>query len=146
MSDDLNALYQEVILDHARHPRSHCKMDDYTVHESGFNPLCGDKIDLFLRLENNTIADASFLGSGCAISMASASLLIEQLKGKSLKEATEIFEIFHGAITSQQEIKLPGKLIVLEGVKAYPSRIKCATLAWHTLQAALGKSQSSSGV
>ena len=136
---NLNDLYQEVILDHNRSPRNCHKMECANCYADGFNPLCGDKLTLFLKTDNNMIIDASFVGRGCAISTASASLMTENIIGKTISEANETFENFHAAIIqddSNANAKL-GKLSVLTGVKAFPSRVKCATLAWHTLQAAL---------
>ena len=142
---DLRDLYQEVILDHNRNPRNFYAMETPSSHADGFNPLCGDKLSLFLKIKDNTILEASFTGCGCAISTASASLMTEALKGKSLDEATDLFEKFHHLLTDTdpytEEI---GKLSVLAGVRTYPSRVKCATLAWHTLQAALSNNQSES--
>lgn len=138
---DLRELYQEVIIDHSRHPRNFSKLAMANHHAEGFNPLCGDKLTLYLILENNQIKDISFQGSGCAISTASASLMTEFLKGKSQKEAENIFENFHELLTAKN---LPtelmdrlGKLTVLTGVREFPARVKCATLAWHTFHAAL---------
>lgn len=143
---DLRDLYQEVIIDHNRSPRNFHTMPDASCHADGFNPLCGDKVSLYLQLENGVIKNTSFQGSGCAISTASASLLTEQLKGKTIKEAATLFEDFHHLMT-EANIDLTvlterlGKLSVLAGVREYPSRIKCATLVWHTLQAALNNQQ-----
>lgn len=141
---DLRDLYQEVILDHNRNPRNFHTMEDASSEAEGFNPLCGDKLSLFLKIQNNKIIDASFTGCGCAISTASASLMTEALKEKSVEEAKELFEKFHDLMTLENiELEsinpLIGKLSVLSGVRIYPSRIKCATLAWHTLQAALSQ-------
>jgi nitrogen fixation NifU-like protein len=141
MSADLRDLYQEVIIDHSRHPRNFHEMANANRHAEGFNRLCGDRITLFLELENNIIKDISFKGAGCAISLASASLMTEQLRGKTLSEAEILFQNFHQLLTVEQTSSINadklGKLTVLEGVREYPSRVKCATLAWHTLQAAL---------
>src|SRR3990167_3605487 len=138
----MQELYQELIIDHGRHPRN-CKcMDDASVSQEGFNPLCGDKLTLFLKIDHDNIIDASFQGSGCAISMASSSLMTEALKGKTIVEAKKIFEAFHNLVTkgdSSQENSL-GKLAVLKGVYDYPARVKCATLAWQTMMVAIGKS------
>lgn len=135
---DLRELYQEVIIDHSRHPRNFREMPEANHHADGFNRLCGDKLTLYIKLENNVITDISFKGSGCAISTASASLMTEQLKGKTAEEAEKLFNTFHQLLTSQTSASNDiGKLIVLSGVREYPARVKCATLAWHTLQAAL---------
>lgn len=137
---DLRELYQEVIIDHSRHPRNFHEMKDANHHADGFNRLCGDKLTLYIQLENNIIKDISFIGSGCAISTASASLMTEQLKGKTLQDAETLFQNFHQTLTIDDAEINPvalGKLAVLIGVREYPSRVKCATLAWHTLQAAL---------
>lgn len=136
---ELQALYQEVIIDHNRNPRNHHVMLDPTYQADGFNPLCGDKLHLFLKTKNDLIEEACFTGGGCAISTASASLMTEFLKGKTLTEAKTMFSNFHKAIIQNDhaaEIKL-GKLSVLTGVKAFPARVKCATLAWHTLKTAI---------
>jgi len=142
---DLRALYQEVILDHSKRPHNHRAMADATRAAQGYNPLCGDKISLFVKLDGTRIADVSFQGSGCAISTASASILTETLKGKTLAEAESLFQTFHNLVTgktpsegSSQEL---GKLAVFSGVSQFPVRVKCATLAWHTLRSALAGGQ-----
>jgi len=142
---DLRALYQEVILDHSKRPHNHRAMADATRAAQGYNPLCGDKISLFVKLDGERITDVSFQGSGCAISTASASILTETLKGKTLAEAESLFQTFHNLVTgktpsegSGQEL---GKLAVFSGVSQFPVRVKCATLAWHTLRSALAGSQ-----
>jgi len=136
---DLRELYQEVIIDHSRHPRNFREMPAANHHADGFNRLCGDKLTLYIKVENNIISDISFKGTGCAISTASASLMTEQLKGKTTQEAEKIFNAFHQLLTSPKtnDSTNLGKLTVLSGVNEYPTRVKCATLAWHTLQAAL---------
>lgn len=140
MSTQLSELYQEVILDHNRHPRNHYVMEGATSHAAGFNPLCGDKVDIYLQIQNNLIEQASFEGCGCAISQASASLMTEMLKGKTVEEAQALFDCFHEMMLGDE---MPGvtldKLAVLAGVRLYPARVKCATLAWHTFEAALLK-------
>jgi nitrogen fixation protein NifU and related proteins len=138
MNGDLQDLYQEVILDHNRRPRNFRVIDDARKAE-GYNPLCGDRLTVYLRVENGRIADASFQGSGCAISKASASLMTDSLKGKTLAEAEELFERFHRMITRSPEEPVDdlGKLSVLAGVRQFPVRVKCASLAWHTLHNAL---------
>jgi len=136
---DLGDLYQEVILDHNRRPRNFRAMDDANRKQEGYNPLCGDRLMLYVKLEADRIADVAFQGSGCAISKASASLMTEALKGKTVDEARELFEKFHDMVTSSPESEAPdlGKLSVLSGVREYPTRIKCASLPWHTLKAAV---------
>ena len=136
---DLRELYQEVILDHNKRPRNFRELDGADRHADGYNPLCGDKLAVYVNLDDDVITDISFLGSGCAISKASASLMTDAVKGKTLVEAQNLFEKFHGMVTGdagdadQDEL---GKLAVLAGVRDYPTRIKCASLAWHTLRAA----------
>lgn len=138
---DLRELYQEMILDHGRHPRNCHILADANRQAKGFNQFCGDRLTVYLNIENNTIKDISFTGSGCAISMASASLMSEILKGKNEQEAQLFFQNFHTLLTSEKEPTCPiatfNKLTIFLGVKAYPARVKCATLAWHTLNAAL---------
>lgn len=138
---DLRELYQEVILDHHRKPRNCRKPTDANKHAEGFNPLCGDKVTVYVRLEEGIIRDVAFQGSGCAISTASASMMTEALKGKSEAQAARIFERFHDLVTGNtpagQDNSDLGKLEVFTGVRDYPVRVKCATLAWHTLRAAL---------
>lgn len=139
---DLNALYQEVILDHNRTPRNHHEMNCPCHHAEGFNPLCGDKLSLFLKIENGIVKDASFVGKGCAISTASASIMTESLKGKTIDEAKAMFHDFHELVTTEGgDTKALGKLEVLAGVRQFPSRVKCATLAWHTMLAAIDKQE-----
>lgn len=139
MSFDLRELYQEVIMDHNRNPRNHYAMDDATTYANGFNRLCGDKLTLYLKIENNKINKISFVGCGCAISQASASLMTDSLNGKTINEAHELFHSFHIMLTTESQNEALDKLAVLAGVRAYPARVKCATLAWHTLEAALTK-------
>ncbi len=138
---DLRELYQEMILDHGRHPRNCGVMPHANRQAEGFNQLCGDRLTLYLAIENNSIKDISFTGSGCAISMASASLMSETLKGKTEAEVKILFQKFHALLTlektSPYSTKDFEKLVVFSGVSAYPARVKCATLAWHTLHAAL---------
>ncbi|CDZ76994.1 NifU-like protein [Legionella massiliensis] len=138
---ELRELYQEIIIDHNRNPRNHHDMADATTQANGFNPLCGDKLTVYLKLENDKICDASFLGCGCAISQASASLMTEALCGKTIEEAHKLFQRFHSMLTMDDDSGLLSldKLAVLAGVRAYPARVKCATLAWHTMEAALKK-------
>jgi nitrogen fixation NifU-like protein len=137
--DGLADLYQEVILDHNRRPRNFRAIEPSSRTREGYNPLCGDRLTLYMKLDGNRIADVAFQGSGCAISKASASLMTEAVKGKTLDEARELFDRFHVMVTSPPETAAPdlGKLSVLSGVREYPTRVKCASLAWHTLKAAI---------
>jgi nitrogen fixation protein NifU and related proteins len=140
MFEDLRDLYQEVIFDHNRHPRNFRVMADADRQVEGFNPLCGDRLTLFLKMAGDKIVDASFQGSGCAISTASVSLMTEIIKDKTTAEAEALFKTFHEMTTGKEEhiqLEAVGKLAVLAGVREYPARVKCATLAWHTLDAAL---------
>ncbi len=138
---DLRELYQEVILDHNRRPRNFRTIADANRKAEGFNPLCGDRLTLYLHLDGDRIADASFQGSGCAISKASASLMTESVKGKTVAEAERLFERFHRMVTSPSDAPIAtdelGKLSVFAGVREFPVRVKCASLAWHTLRAAV---------
>jgi nitrogen fixation protein NifU and related proteins len=137
---DLQDLYRDVIVDHNRNPRNFRAMPDADRHAEGFNPLCGDKLELFVKLRGDTIEDVSFQGSGCAISVASASLLTERVKGHSIAEATALFAKMHALLTDDEAVADPadlGKLAALSGVREFPSRVKCASLCWHTLDAAL---------
>jgi nitrogen fixation protein NifU and related proteins len=140
---DLNDLYQEVILDHNKRPRNFRVLEAPSHHAEGFNPLCGDQLTLTLRVEGETIADVAFQGSGCAISKASASLMTDAIKGKSLDEAQALFRRFHAMVTTPpaQPVENMGKLSVLAGVREFPVRVKCASLAWHTLKAALDRKE-----
>jgi nitrogen fixation NifU-like protein len=131
-------LYQEIILDHSKRPRNCHPMDDANRKAEGYNPLCGDKLKLFLKMDGDIVADASFQGSGCAISTASASLMTESLKGKTREEAMQLLDKFHELLTTDTPVSQDlGKLVVFCGVRDYPARVKCATLAWHTLKSAL---------
>ncbi|HWB82827.1 MAG TPA: SUF system NifU family Fe-S cluster assembly protein [Bryobacteraceae bacterium] len=135
MVDDL---YQETIIDHSKRPRNCYAMVDANRRAEGYNPLCGDKLKLYLKVENDVVADASFVGSGCAISTASASLMTESLKGKTREEALMLLDRFHELLTTDTAASGElGKLVVFCGVRDYPARVKCATLAWHTLKSAL---------
>jgi nitrogen fixation NifU-like protein len=139
---DLRELYQEVILDHGRKPRNFGALPDANREAHGHNPLCGDKLDVHLKVHNGIVEDVKFEGAGCAISVASASLMTEALKGKTEAEARAMFETFHALITSEEGIDLDqleklDKLAVFSGVRDYPLRVKCATLGWHTMNAAL---------
>jgi nitrogen fixation protein NifU and related proteins len=147
--DDTRELYQELILDHNRNPRNCRKIDAPDRRADGYNPLCGDHVSVTVKLDGDRVADVAFEGSGCAISTASASLMTEALKGKTLSEAKAIFDKFHALVTGQEQDgesdSSMRKLKVFSGVCNYPARVKCATLVWHTLQAALeGKSQATS--
>ncbi len=138
---DLRELYQEVILDHNRRPRNFRRLECADRTCEGFNPLCGDRLTLFLELDGDRITDVTFEGTGCAISRASASLMTDALKGKTVTEADALFERFHRLVTSDPDaapdVDGLGKLAVFAGVREHPSRIKCATLSWHTLRAAV---------
>ena len=139
---DLRDLYQEVILDHNKRPRNFRILPDPTHKADGVNPLCGDRISVFLDIEDGVIKDIAFQGAGCAISSASASLMTEALKGKPVAEVDHLFEAFHDVVTTDCDCpKGLGKLGVLAGVRDYPSRVKCATLAWHAVRAALEAQQ-----
>jgi len=135
---DLRELYQEVIVEHSRHPRNFREIGGGRQAE-GYNPLCGDKVRVFLMLDDGTITDLSFQGSGCAISTASASMMTELLKGRKAGDVELIFEDFQGLVTgvAEPDMDAHGKLAVFAGVRTFPTRVKCATLAWHTLRAAL---------
>ena len=138
---DLRELYQEVILDHNRRPRNFQKLDGANRTAEGYNPLCGDVITVYVRLEDGAIKDISFQGSGCAISKASASMMTASLKGKSKADAEALFETFHKMVTADLSVTFDplevGKLAAFSGVREFPVRVKCATLPWHTLHAAL---------
>lgn len=136
---DLKDLYRDVIVDHNRTPRNFRKIPDADRVLEGFNPLCGDKLTLYLKMDGETIKDLSFEGSGCAISVASASLMTERLKGRSRREAEKLFDTVHDLLTKEVAADTDelGKLAVLAGVREFPSRVKCASLCWHTLKGAL---------
>ena len=136
---DLRDLYQEVILDHNRSPRNFGPLEGADLKAAGHNPLCGDKISIAVKVEDGVLTDVRFEGSGCAISKASASLMTEGVKGKSLDEVRAMFERFRQLVTDQDALVDPslGKLAVFAGVRDYPARVKCAILAWHTLRAAV---------
>ena len=138
---ELAELYEQVILDHNRSPRNFRGLEKASAKAVGHNPLCGDQLMVFLHLDDDKILDISFLGSGCAISKASASLMTTALKGKSKAEAEELFYKFHQMVTGVGGVHQPpeglGKLVAFEGVKVFPVRVKCATLSWHTMRAAL---------
>jgi nitrogen fixation NifU-like protein len=143
---DLSELYQEVILDHNRRPRNFRVLEQPSHHAEGFNPLCGDRLDLFLAVEGDVIADVTFQGSGCAISKASASLMTDAVKGQTIGAAQSLFTRFHQMVTTPPDraVEDLGKLSVFAGVREFPVRVKCASLAWHTLKAALERSQKAS--
>jgi nitrogen fixation NifU-like protein len=147
---ELTDLYQEVILDHNRRPHNFRAIEAASAKQEGYNPLCGDRLTLYLTLDGDVIKDAAFQGSGCAISKASASLMTDAVKGKTVAEARALFDAFHAMITSDPTTPLPdlsaearsakvdlGKLSVFAGVREFPTRIKCASLAWHTMKAAV---------
>lgn len=137
MFDDINDLYQQVILDHCKNPRNFRESPQSTCSAQGHNPLCGDQLKLFLTLDGEVIKDATFVGSGCCISKASASLLTENVKGKSKAEAAQMFERVHDLVTTGKSTGDVGKLAVFAGVYKYPARVKCAILSWHALMGAL---------
>jgi nitrogen fixation NifU-like protein len=142
---DLRDLYQEVILEHSKAPRNF-RVPPASDHKAeGFNPLCGDRFTVFVKMDGESIQDIAFQGSGCAISKASASMMTQSLKGKTKAEADELFHRFHNVVTGQPATNGDkpelGKLAVFSGVSEFPARVKCATLAWHTLQAALEGTQ-----
>jgi len=134
---ELRDLYQQVILDHNRKPRNYRKLPSPTRRAEGFNPLCGDRVTLELSLEGDVIRDIGFQGSGCAISRASASMMTAAFKGKTISDAEEMFARFHAMLTEDAPSAAPDKLAVFAGVREFPSRVKCATLPWHTARAAL---------
>ena len=142
---ELSALYQDVILEHNRSPRNFRRMEDADRHAEGRNPLCGDQITVWLKLDGNVITDVSFHGSGCAISKASASLMTGAVKGKTRAEVDRLFDRFHGVVTGQPGRDAQGgelgKLAVFSGISAFPVRVKCATLPWHALKAALERAE-----
>ncbi len=141
MDQELRELYQQVILDHNKSPRNFRTMDDATMEADGHNPLCGDTIHVYLKVEDGIIKDVSFEGKGCAISKASASMMTSMIKGKTVKEAEELFEKFHALVTGKlgenPDLSEFGKLAVFAGVQEFPVRVKCASLAWHTMETAL---------
>ncbi len=138
---DLRDLYQQVILEHSRSPRNFKELQDADHSAEGYNPLCGDQITVYVIMDGDRVIDVSFKGSGCAISRASASLMTAAVKRKTRAEAAELFKRFRGMVTSEHDTEVDeealGKLTVFSGVREFPVRVKCATLAWHTLHAAL---------
>ena len=143
---DLSDLYQEVILDHNKRPRNFRAIASPTHRAEGYNPLCGDRLNLYVQVDGDIITDVAFQGTGCAISKASASLMTDAVKGHTLSEARELFARFHNVVTTppDQPVEDLGKLSVLAGVREFPVRVKCASLAWHTLKAALEREQRAS--
>lgn len=137
---ELRELYQEVILDHGKRPRNFGAPERFDRHAEGYNPLCGDRLELYLRLDGDRVAEARFAGSGCAISTASASMMTEALRGRTLEEAETLFRAFHDLVTGKRDRThddpLLDKLVVFAGVCEFPIRVKCATLCWHTFRAA----------
>jgi nitrogen fixation protein NifU and related proteins len=143
---DLSDLYQEVILDHNRRPRNFHALADASHMAEGYNPLCGDRLTLYLKLSDGVVSDVAFEGAGCAISKASASLMTDAVKGKSIVEAQALFDRFHRMVTTppEQPVEDMGKLSAFAGVREFPVRVKCASLAWHTLKAAFGNERRTS--
>jgi nitrogen fixation NifU-like protein len=138
---ELSDLYQEVILDHNKNPRNFREITDADKRADGNNPLCGDKLQVFVKMDGETVEDVAFLGSGCAISKASASMMTQTVKGKTREEAEKIFDEFHKMVTGKLDIETDenslGKLRIFAGVLEFPARVKCASLSWHTVNAAL---------
>jgi nitrogen fixation NifU-like protein len=138
---ELSELYQQVILDHNKKPRNFHKLENANRRADGYNPLCGDQLNVYLHVEGDQVQDVSFEGSGCAISKASASMMTQAVKGKSKQEAEMLFNEFHrmatGELDEENEPNHLGKLKIFAGVRDFPARVKCATLSWHTMQAAL---------
>jgi len=140
---DMRELYQEVILDHHKHPRNFGRLATANRRADGFNPLCGDRVTVYALVDGDDIRDLSFEGSGCAICMASASVMTDELAGKTIDDADRLFVRFHDLVTGESakspDVDALGKLAVFMGVREFPVRVKCATLAWHTLRAALDR-------
>ncbi len=147
MSSELADLYQELILDHAKRPRNFGTLESAELSAEGNNPVCGDKFTVFIQLDNDVVKEISFAGTGCAISTASASLMTQAVKGQTIEFAISLFDAFHALLTSdsntEQAAAGMGKLVVFAGVRQFPARVKCATLAWHTLRAALANQKES---
>ncbi len=145
---ELSELYQAVILDHNKKPRNCHKLENANRHAEGFNPLCGDQLNVYLQLEDDQVKEVSFEGSGCAISKASASMMTQAVKGKSKEDAETLFNEFHrmamGELDVETEPNHLGKLTIFAGVRDFPARVKCATLSWHTMHAALNEQQKAS--
>ena len=138
---ELNDLYQEVILDHNRRPHNFRIIDNASAKQEGYNPLCGDRLTLYLKVADGVISDVAFEGAGCAISKASASMMTDAIKGRTVAEADALFERFHRMVTTPPDraVEDLGKLSSLAGVREFPVRVKCASLAWHTLKAAMAQ-------
>ena len=141
MMDIFRDLYQQLVIDHNQSPRNFHEITNASHHADGQNPLCGDELSVFIKEKNGAIEEISFIGSGCAISKASASIMTSILKGMSVNEANTLFDKFHILATTGESVEDLGKLAVLGGVHKYPSRVKCATLAWHTFQGAMNNAQ-----
>jgi nitrogen fixation protein NifU and related proteins len=143
---DLNDLYQEVILDHNRRPRNFHALADASHSAEGYNPLCGDRLTLYLKVAGGVVSDVSFEGAGCAISKASASIMTDAVKGKTVAETQALFDRFHRMVTTPpgQPVEDLGKLSAFAGVREFPVRVKCASLAWHTLKAAMANEKRTS--
>lgn len=139
MNEELRDLYQDIIVEHSKRPRNFRSLSEASRHADGYNPLCGDQITVFLTLDGDVVRDVAFQGAGCAISTAAASVMTETLKGKTRAEVEELFERFHGVVTGAVAADPDelGKLAAFAGVSEFPARVKCATLCWHTLRAAL---------
>ncbi|HEY7587254.1 MAG TPA: SUF system NifU family Fe-S cluster assembly protein [Thermoplasmata archaeon] len=142
---DLRELYQEVILDHTKNPRNFRELKDTTNTSVGHNPLCGDKVTVYVRVKGDRIEDVAFVGQGCAISKSSASMMTEAVKGRTRAEVDRLFDAFHEMVTGRPgdaiDAEVLGKLAVFQGVSEFPLRVKCASLAWHTLKAALERKE-----
>jgi nitrogen fixation NifU-like protein len=137
---DLKDLYRDIIIDHNRQPRNFGKIENADAHADGHNPLCGDRLTVYLKMDGNRISDVKFDGNGCAISVASASLLTEAVRGKTVPEVEHLFNEVHNVLTHHDapvDVEKLGKLAALTGVREFPARVKCASLSWHTLNAAL---------
>ena len=139
--DDIKELYQQIILDHNKNPKNYGKLESYNRTSEGYNPLCGDRLNIYLQIEDDKIKDIHFVAAGCAISKASASVMTTELKGKTIEQAKELFKKFQELLTSEEKI-VPdfeeyGKMAVFAGVREFPTRVKCAILGWHTVLAAL---------
>jgi len=145
VTEDLGDLYQEIILEHNKAPRNFKRLEQANHRAEGYNPLCGDRCQVYIDMDGDAIKEIGFQGSGCAISRASASMMTQMVKGKSKEEAAKLFERFHELVTGEQDAAKKaeelGKLKVFSGVSKFPARVKCATLAWHTLQSALADKQ-----
>jgi nitrogen fixation protein NifU and related proteins len=143
---DLADLYQEVILDHNRRPRNFHALADASHSAEGYNPLCGDRLTLYLKVAGGVVSDVAFEGAGCAISKASASLMTDAIKGRTVTEVQALFDRFHRMVTTppEQPVEDMGKLSALAGVREFPVRVKCASLAWHTLKAAMANERQTS--